>query len=241
MSHTALLADDEPLLLRALRLQLQQLWPELQIVAEAANGIDALRLLGELQPDVAFLDIKMPGLSGLDVALGARETQVVFVTAYDEFAIEAFDKQALDYLLKPVNEARLQKTIARLQQRLQARKSGAPATTPASDEWLRWLRVGIGNDVRLIDVDSVIYFQAADKYTGVFSTDGEFLIRTPIKELMEQLDPGQFWQIHRSSIVKVSAITQASRDFSGKITLTLKQCPQKLAVSKPYAHLFRQM
>ena len=119
MSHTALLADDEPLLLRALRLQLQQLWPELQIVAEAANGIDALRLLGELQPDVAFLDIKMPGLSGLDVALGARETQIVFVTAYDEFAIEAFDKQALDYLLKPVNEARLQKTITRLQQRLQ--------------------------------------------------------------------------------------------------------------------------
>ena len=241
MSHTALLADDEPLLLRALCLQLQQQWPELQIVAEAANGIDALRLLGELQPDVAFLDIKMPGLSGLDVALGARDTQIVFVTAYDEFAIEAFDKQALDYLLKPVNEARLQKTITRLQQRLQASKSAATATTPASDEWLRWLRVGIGNDVRLIDVDSVIYFQAADKYTGVFSTDGEFLIRTPIKELMEQLDPGQFWQIHRSSIVKISAITQASRDFSGKITLTLKQCPQKLAVSKPYDHLFRQM
>lgn len=126
MSHTALLADDEPLLLRALRLQLQQLWPELQIVAEAANGIDALRLLGELQPDVAFLDIKIPGLSGLDVALGGRDTQMVFVTAYDEFAIEAFDKQALDYLLKPVNEARLQKTITRLQSRLAAGKT-APA------------------------------------------------------------------------------------------------------------------
>lgn len=241
MSHTALLADDEPLLLRALRLQLQQLWPELQIVAEAANGIDALRLLGELQPDVAFLDIKMPGLSGLDVALGARDTQIVFVTAYDEFAIEAFDKQALDYLLKPVNEARLQKTISRLQSRLETGTT-APAQAPTPGEpWLRWLRVGIGNDVRLIDVDSVIYFQAADKYTGVFSSDGEFLIRTPIKELMEQLDPGQFWQIHRSSIVKISAITQASRDFSGKIALTLKQCQQKLAVSKPYAHLFRQM
>lgn len=237
MNHTALLADDEPLLLRALRLQLQQLWPELQIVAEAANGIDALRLLGELQPDVAFLDIKMPGLSGLDVALGARETQIVFVTAYDEFAIEAFNKQALDYLLKPVNEARLQKTIDRLLQRLQASKPN----TPAGEPWLRWLRVGIGNDVRLIDVDSVIYFQAADKYTGVFSTDGEFLIRTPIKELMEQLDPGKFWQIHRSSIVKISEITQASRDFSGKITLTLKHGQQKLAVSKSYAHLFRQM
>lgn len=236
---TALIADDEPLLLRALRLQLQQLWPELQIVGEAANGIDALRLLGELQPDVAFLDIKMPGLSGLDVALAARTTQIVFVTAYDQYAVDAFDKQAVDYLLKPVNEQRLGKTIARLQQKL-ATVPDTPDSPPATD-WLRWIRAGSGNDVRLIDVNEVSYFHAADKYTEVVTTDGEFIIRLSIRELQAQLDPARFWQIHRSSIVRVDAIACASRDDSGRIMLALKHSPRRLAVSKPYAHLFRQM
>ncbi|MFO1379905.1 MAG: LytTR family DNA-binding domain-containing protein [Chitinivorax sp.] len=236
---TAVIADDEPLLLCALRLQLQQLWPELQIVGAAANGIDALRLLGELQPDVAFLDIKMPGLSGLDVALAARTTHVVFVTAYDQYAVEAFDKQAVDYLLKPVNEQRLGKTIARLQQKL-APATNAPNTAPAK-EWLRWIRAGSGNDVRLIDVDDVSHFHAADKYTEVVTAAGDFIIRMSIRELQAQLDPSRFWQIHRSTIVRVDAIARASRDDSGRITLTLKQSPHRLAVSKPYAHLFRQM
>ena len=165
---TAVIADDEPLLLCALRLQLQQLWPELQIVGAAANGIDALRLLGELQPDVAFLDIKMPGLSGLDVALAARTTHVVFVTAYDQYAVEAFDKQAVDYLLKPVNEQRLGKTIARLQQKL-APATNAPNTAPAK-EWLRWIRAGSGNDVG----DELGHIQS-----GTSSTSTTSAISTP--------------------------------------------------------------
>lgn len=236
---TALIADDEPLLLRALRLQLQQLWPELQIVGEAANGIDALRLLGELQPDVAFLDIKMPGLSGLDVALAARTTQIVFVTAYDQYAVDAFDKQAVDYLLKPVNEQRLGKTIARLQQKL-ATVPETPGSPPSTD-WLRWIRAGSGNDVRLIDVNDISYFHAADKYTEVVTSKGEFIIRMAIRELQAQLDPARFWQIHRSTIVRVDAIDRASRDDSGRVTLTLKHLQQRLTVSKPYTHLFRQM
>ena len=236
---TALIADDEPLLLRALRLQLQQLWPELQIVGEAANGIDALRLLGELQPDVAFLDIKMPGLSGLDVALAARTTQIVFVTAYDQYAVDAFDKQAVDYLLKPVNEQRLGKTIARLQQKL-ATVPETPGSPPSTD-WLRWIRAGSGNDVRLIDVNDISYFHAADKYTEVVTSKGEFIIRMAIREQQAQLDPARFWQIHRSTIVRVDAIDRASRDDSGRVTLTLKHLQQRLTVSKPYTHLFRQM
>ena len=251
----ALLADDEPLLNRHLQSRLALLWPQLEIVALAANGVEAREAIEGLRPDIAFLDIRMPGLSGLDVAqalspAARRQCRIVFVTAYDEFAVQAFEREAVDYLLKPVGDERLAACIARLQRppangiqpdellvRLQSLLP--PAAKPV--ERLRWLRAAVGDDVRLVAVDEVCYFQASEKYTIVFTRDTELLIRTPIKELAEQLDPEAFWQVHRGTLVNARQIVAARHDMLGRVTLKLRDRAETLAVSRGYAHLFRQM
>ena len=233
-------------------------WPELRVIAHAANGLDALRLIDEEAPDVAFLDIRMPGLSGLDVAArltaGPKPPHIVFVTAYDQYAVEAFEQSAVDYLLKPASLERLEKTVARLK----AKTAAAPATalqallaqltaatpapvTTAAAAPLQWIRAAQGDQTRLISIDEVIYFQSNDKYTSVFLADGESLIRTPLSKLREQLDEQQFWQIHRSVIVAARHVAGTRQDFRGRLMVQLKGRPEQLVVSRNYADLFRQM
>lgn len=250
----AVIADDEPLLARHLEARLAALWPQLEIAGVAANGIEARDMIEGLRPDIAFLDIRMPGLSGLDVvqvlspqARGA--CRVLFVTAYDEFALQAFEREAVDYLLKPVSDDRLGAAIERLQ-RSPSAPGGAQsddllrrlqALLPKGVEHLRWVRASVGNDVRLVAVDEICYFQATDKYTAVFTPDAELLIRISIKELVEQLDPGQFWQVHRGTLVNVRQIVSARHDALGRVSLKLRDRPETVAVSRGHAHLFRQM
>jgi DNA-binding LytR/AlgR family response regulator len=255
---TALLADDEPHLLAHLAQRLATQWPELALVATCGNGLEALERIQTLRPDMAFLDIRMPGLSGLEVAARlAVPCRLVFVTAYDQFAVEAFEREAVDYLLKPVSDERLGRTLARLRDltgppppppgtllaQMQALLAGAglggpagPAATP-----LRWIKAQAGTTLRLVAVDEVHYFQANGKYTSVFTREAELLIRTPIKDLAEQLDPDLFWQVHRGTLVNVRQIAAARQDALGRLTLHLKQRPETLPVSRGYAHLFRQM
>lgn len=248
---TALIADDEPHLRDYLQTRLARLWPQLRIVASASNGVEAAQELHRWQPDIAFLDIKMPGLTGLQVAEKAQGCHCVFVTAYDQYALRAFEQAAVDYLLKPVSDDRLAQTVQRLQQRMTAQ---APAPEwgaligqlrqlagQAQPEYLRWLRAGVGNEVRLIAVGDVCYFQASEKYTAVVTANGEYLIRTPLKELAERLDPQQFWQIHRATLVNVREIAGAQRELTGTLTLRLQSRPETLRVSRAYTHLFRQM
>ncbi|MGK5061529.1 LytR/AlgR family response regulator transcription factor [Janthinobacterium sp. LB3P112] len=285
----ALIAEDEPILAAALAHALQRLWPELDIVATCPNGVEALRQGLALQPDILFLDIKMPGKTGLEAAEELAEQwpdgipfpHIVFVTAYDEYALAAFEQAAADYVLKPVNDTRLGKTVERLQQRLRGSSNGngsatataaptaapapaatvqpmAPAAGSASDDnmalllsqlqamlppapRLQMIRAAVGNSVRMIALADVVYFEALDKYINVVCQDSEALIRTSLKELLPQLDPQQFWQIHRGTIVNASAIATAVRDEAGKLSLTLRQHPAQLRVSPLYAHLFRQM
>ncbi len=249
---TAIIADDEPRLAEYLRDRLAVLWPELVVAGIAHNGPQAQALLVAEAPDIAFLDIRMPGLSGLDVARAALpEVRIVFVTAFDQYAVAAFERAAVDYLLKPVADERLAETVARLKQR------AAPPASPgdvqgvlaaiaqlfpaAGPERLAWIRASRGSQVMLIDVDDVCYFQANDKYTSVFTADGEALIRTPLKELADQLDPRRFWQIHRGTIVNVRQVAATTRDLTGRLTLSLRQRPEPVAVSRAYAHLFKQM
>jgi len=256
-----LIAEDEALLARALADSLQRLWPQMQLIGIASNGFDAVTQALTLQPDVLFFDIKMPGQSGLDAACELTdqwpENQtlplLVFVTAYDNHAIQAFEQAAVDYLLKPVNEERLRQTIARLQERLKNRTGVANAeeimvqtlmqlraiTPKTAPERLRMIRATVGNQIRLISVDDIVYFSAIDKYLNVVTVDGEVLIRASLKELLVQLDPQQFWQVHRSTIVRVDAIRSAQREANGKLFLNLHQRPEKLAVSRLFAHLFR--
>ena len=258
----ALIADDESHLRDYLEGQLKTVWPELRVVAHAANGLDALRLIDEQAPDVAFLDIRMPGLSGLDVAArltaGPKPPHIVFVTAYDQYAVEAFEQSAVDYLLKPASLERLEKTVAKLKaktaaapaaalQALLAQLGGglvapAPAPAPASSTApLQWIRAAQGDQTRLISIDEVIYFQSNDKYTSVFLADGESLIRTPISKLREQLDEQQFWQIHRSVIVAARHVAGTRQDFRGRLMVQLKGRPEQLVVSRNYVDLFRQI
>jgi len=245
---TALIAEDEPMLRALLKARLDAAWPELEIVAEAANGEEALALANEKQPDIAFLDIRMPILSGLDVARElASRCHVVFVTAYDEYAIAAFDEGAIDYVLKPPMPEKIAKVVARLKSRL----AQAPldltallAKLAARDEGagpLKWIRASLGASMRMISVDDVLYFRAEDKYTKVVTRDGEALIRKPIKELYESLDPEAFWQIHRGSIVSLRAIERVDRDWRGEPVIVLKDRDEKLAVSRTFAHLFKAM
>lgn len=245
---TAVIAEDETVLRDELRTQLEALWPELKVVGEAASGIEALQLLERHRPQIMFLDIEMPGLTGLEVArqVGGR-SHVVFVTAYDAYAVAAFEQGAVDYVLKPFDTARLALTIRRLKDRV----DGPPpslevllrelAGTRPAPEYLRWINASRGNEVRLITVDEVCYFQADTKYTRVVTADGESLIRRTLKELQDQLDPAAFWTIHRSYIVNANAISGVARDFRGRVQVKLKARPEKLAVSEAHAHLFRQM
>lgn len=249
---TALIADDEPHLAVHLRQLLQQHWPGLEVVALARNGLEAAREIAERRPDLAFLDIRMPGLSGLEVAQGIEgATRVVFVTAYDEFAVQAFEHEAVDYVLKPVRAERLIRTIERVQRALQAplpddpalaallaRLAPAPAAPAAR---LRWVRASQGELTHQVDVDEVLFFQADEKYTLVRTADAEHLIRTPISELVQQLDPAQFWQVHRSTVINLRHVAGTRRDELSRLYVRLRGHPGELPVSRAYVHLFKAM
>ncbi|RZJ10842.1 MAG: response regulator transcription factor [Rubrivivax sp.] len=248
---TAVVAEDESALREELVEQLDKLWPELSVVGEAADGLEALRLLDQQRPDILFLDIEMPGATGIDVARQvAGRAHVVFVTAYDQYAIAAFDQGAVDYLLKPLNGARLFTAITRLKARLgQApaplgsvlEQLGARPEPSAARAPLRWINASVGQTLRLITVDEVMFFQSDNKYTRLALKDGEALIRKPLKELIDELDPQQFWQIHRSTLVNVNAVASVSRDFRGRMQIKLKHGSEMLLVAESCAHLFRQM
>ena len=247
----AIIAEDEIHLANDLQRRLRRLWPELEITAVVHDGIAATATLAEHAPDVAFLDIRMPGRTGLEVAHSApSDCRVVFVTAYDEHAVQAFEQAAADYLLKPVSDERLAKCVARLRQ--QAARAPAESAEllvrlqellakPTRLEPLRWLRAQVGQAVRMVAVEEVCCLQSADKYTLVLTRDAELLLRTPLKELAAQLDPQEFWQVHRGAVVNVRQIVAAHHGMLGKVTLTLRDRPEKIAVSRSYAHLFRQM
>jgi DNA-binding LytR/AlgR family response regulator len=253
MTPTALIADDEPLLAEDLRRRLLALWPELRVAAVCHDGPSALERLQAERPDIAFLDIRMPGLSGLEVAARLDyPCQVAFVTAYDQYAVEAFERAAVDYVLKPTDEARLAKTIVRLRRAILApsgseRSRVAEALAKVSPRGtaqpapLKWIRASVGDAVRLVPTEEVRYFQAADKYTAVLTATGELLIRTPIRELAEQLDRESFWQVHRSTIVNARFVSAARHEESGRVLLSLRDRPETVTVSRSYAHLFRQM
>ena len=246
---TAIVAEDEATLRHQLVEQLRDLWPEVSIVGEAADGVQALRLLDERMPDVLFLDIQMPGATGLEVARQASgRCHVVFVTAYDQHAVAAFDQGAVDYVLKPISPARLFTAVSRVKQRLgtpPARLDSALAqltTTPSNArQYLRWINASVGQNLKLITVDEIAYFQADNKYTRVVTGEGEALIRKPLKDLVEELDPNQFWQIHRSTLVNAASIAGVMRDFRGRMMVKLKTRAETLLVSDSYTHLFRQM
>jgi DNA-binding LytR/AlgR family response regulator len=261
MRPRALIAEDEPLLAQALQAALAEAWPELEVVALARNGLEALAAAEQSLPDVAFLDIRMPGLDGLEVAaeladrLGERVPAIVFVTAYDEYALKAFDHAAVDYILKPVEPGRLARAAERLRERLLAREAEGRlpelleqlrhlVTIDAprgSGEPLRILRAGIGNSVKMIPVAEVCYFQAADKYTNIVTREAEALIRTSLKELLAQLPADRFVQIHRATVVNLDEVRAAVRDDAGRVALALRHRSETLPVSRVFAHLFRQM
>jgi len=249
---TAIIADDEQHLANYLNDRLTALWPELNIVGIAKNGLEALRLIDDESPAIVFLDIRMPGLTGLEVASRLNpKTHVVFVTAYDQYAVEAFDREVADYLLKPVTDDRLTRTIARLKEKLAAAetptdvagilKQLASAVPNNRNAHLRWIRASVGEVVRQIPVDEVLYLQAQDKYVSVYTKEGESLIRTPLSELSAELDPDNFWQIHRSTIVNVNCIASTQRDVMGRTLVKLHDCKNELQVSRAYVHLFKQM
>ena len=252
--HKAIIADDERELRNYLKTMLKEAWPELVICGEAANGDEALELVSLNRPQIAFLDIKMPGLSGMDVAEKiAHICRIVFVTAYDQYAVEAFEKEAVDYLVKPVMKERLEQTISRLKRQLEISDSPVRDISELvgqvikrlndkeKAEYLRWIRIQVRDDTRLIPVDDVVYFKAEDKYTLVMTKEGESLIKKSIKELADELDPDHFWQIHRGSIVNVSKIDKVSRSLTGRGVLKLKGRPELLTVSRNYLHYFKQM
>ena len=278
---TALIAEDEPLLAAALQAELARAWPELQIVASVGDGASAVREALARQPQVLFFDIRMPGVNGLDAAAELADAwnpahgpfpALVFVTAYDQYAVQAFEAQALDYVLKPVQPARLAKTVQKLRLALEPLRAdatqiiannsmgldtateqlrrllvalqpvAAPATTQAP---LRQLQVSSAGSngalVRMVPLAEVLYLQAADKYVRVVTAEGEHLLRTPLKDLLPQLDAGEFWQVHRGTVVRADAIGQVERDEAGKLHLALRGHPDRLVVSRLYAHLFKPM
>ncbi len=252
MKVRALIADDELNLAEHLKTMLSKLWPEVEMLPIAANGLEALRAIDDEAPEVAFLDIRMPGLTGLELA-GRIEakTHVVFVTAYDQYAVEAFDRDAVDYLLKPVTEERLAKCVERLRRKLRDADSPpqltemlaqiARAIPGAAAGKLRWIRALKGEEVQQIAVDDVLYFQAADKYTCVITRAGESLIRTPLAELTSQLDADIFWQIHRGTLVNMNEVASTRRDLGGRVFVRLRDGSTELPVSRAYSHLFKQM
>ena len=247
---SAVIADDEPMLRSQLRMKLARLWPELEIVHEMENGRDVAAIVEEYVPTLFFLDIHMPGVNGLEAARAiGKRAHIVFVTAFDQYAVEAFERGAIDYVLKPFNEQRLAVTIERLKERL----SGAPASldelveglaarlAPRGAECLRWIKASVGSNVRLIPVEEVLFFQSDEKYTRVVLADSEVLIRKPIKELLDELDPAKFWQIHRATIVNVDHIASVKRGLKDQAELALKEHREVLTVSRAFTHLFKQM
>ncbi|HLW12178.1 MAG TPA: LytTR family DNA-binding domain-containing protein [Casimicrobiaceae bacterium] len=245
---TALIAEDEPMLRAQLRTRLRDAWPELDDIVEAENGDQALALIDKCRPDVVFLDIRMPRQSGLDVARAiAGRCHVVFVTAYDEYAIAAFDEGAIDYVLKPVTADRIGKVVARIKARLAAPPLDLAALLEKLAEReesaapLKWIRASLGNVMQMIAVADVVYFQAEDKYTKVVTRESAALIRKPIKDLYDELDQEAFWQIHRATIVNLQAIARVERDFRDQPVITLKSRPEKLTVSRTFAHRFKAM
>lgn len=261
MTFRALIAEDEPLLALGLQHALAEAWPELDTSALALDGITAVQQALALQPDVLFFDIRMPGQSGLEAAAELADAwppdrpfpALVFITAYDQYAVQAFEAQAADYLLKPVQPERLRRTVQRLQQRLTAPAAPSlmdatlaqlralldlPAAAPAR---LQMLQAGQGTQIHMVAVAEVLLLEAADKYVRVCTATQEYLVRTPLKELLPCLDPEQFWQVHRGTVVRANAIASASRDASGRLTLQLRQRPERLAVSRLYAHRFKAM
>lgn len=272
MTIQVLIAEDEPILAATLAHALRRLWPEAELVATCPHGADALEKALALQPDVLFLDIKMPGKTGLEAAEELAEQwsgakpfpQIVFVTAYDEYAVQAFEREAADYVLKPISDARLGKTIERLKARLaalpqnggmeallaqmrallpssQAAGGAAAGQAAPAVERLSVIRAAVGNQVRMIPIGDVVYFEALDKYVNVVTQDSEALIRMSLKELLPQLDDKQFWQVHRGTIVNAACVLSAVRDEAGKLSLMLKHRAERVRVSPLYAHLFRQM
>ncbi|RJR54431.1 MAG: DNA-binding response regulator [Desulfobacteraceae bacterium] len=250
----AIIADDETELRNYLRSLLAETWPELVVCGEAANGKKALELVENKHPQIAFLDIRMPGLSGMDVAKRiAGGCHIVFVTAYDRYAVEAFEREAVDYLLKPVSRERLLLTKKRLLERIEAASTPSPhlsdlvqrllskLSVPAGREYLQWIKTHHRDAIRLIPVEEIDYFKADDKYTMVMTGEGESLIRTSIRELAEELDPARFWQIHRGTIVNASRIESVSHSLTGRGVVRLKGRSETLTVSRSYLHLFKQM
>ena len=268
----ALIADDERLLREQLQSRLKNVWPELEIIGMARDGLEAVRMADELRPDIVFLDIRMPGQTGIEAAsdilsLDGWTGELVFVTAYDEYAVSAFERGAIDYLLKPVEAERLQTTRARIEARLRGQGNGAPSTAPApldaasqaatdsmmqtllsvqrqlsgapTTPKMRWVQASTGSTTRLIAVEDILFFRSDEKYTRVQTAEQEALIRVPIKDLLPLLDEEVFWQIHRSTIVNVAEIATVQRDDTGRQRITLKRHPETLEVSRSFAHLFR--
>ena len=246
---TAIIAEDEKLMRERLRAALARVWPELTIVGVAENGVQAASLIAKHKPQIAFLDIRLPGKTGLEVAAELDDsTHIVFVTAYDEFAVNAFENGAADYLLKPVEDERLIATVVRLKKRLNSvpgdltglletlLNRDAKSTTPK----LKWIRASLGNQTRLINVDDILFFQSDTKYTRIVTRDAEALVRIPLKELIEGLDEELFWQVHRGTIVNASAVDRAVREGPEKLTLHLKDRNEKLTVSRQFFQLFKQ-
>jgi DNA-binding LytR/AlgR family response regulator len=250
---SAVIVDDERLMREQIGGRLKEAWPELVIVGEAANGHEAVAMVGSLEPDIVFLDINMPEMDGIKAAQAlAGKAHLVFVTAYDQYAISAFDHGAIDYLLKPVEPERVALTCRRLRERLQqkpdpmnelleelSQRVGGGGVKPR--EYMRWVQASVGANIRMIPTSEILFFRAEDKYTRVQTEGFEALIRKPIKELIDELDPKEFWQIHRSTVVRVDAIAQVSRNFSGKQVVHLKGSDEKLEVSRSFNHLFKQM
>ncbi|HSM23166.1 MAG TPA: LytTR family DNA-binding domain-containing protein [Rubrivivax sp.] len=278
---TAVLADDERLMREQLRARLAEVWPELRIVAEARNGLEAVQLVDEHRPDIVFLDIRMPGLTGVEAARqiaqlpprpgheggedsgkdsedGDLPPEIVFITAYDQYAVEAFEQGVADYVLKPAERERLQVTVGRIRQRLAARHGGADAPAGpnlqqllhqlsarlnpgGAPQYLQWIQATVGQAIQMIPVEDVLFFISDEKYTRVQTAQVEALIRKPIKELVDEIDPRLFWQIHRSTLVNVKAISGVTRDFRGRQIVAVKGHPEKLEVSRSYTGLFKGM
>jgi len=244
---TALVVDDEPELVAYLRAALARLWPELQVL-EAGDGPAALALFETHRPEVAFLDVQMPGMTGLEVArrIGGR-CHVVFVTAFEQYALQAFEQAAVDYVLKPVEDDRLAETVERLRARLLAPPADLTALLAAlarerpAREYLEWLQVQDRKDLVLLAADEVDLFQSSEKYTVVLSGQSEWIIRTPLQDLEEQLDPARFWRIHRNAIVRVGAVARVSRNASGQLVVHLRRGDRAIPVSRAYARRFKQM
>jgi DNA-binding LytR/AlgR family response regulator len=248
---TAIIADDERLMRDQLRMRLEQVWPDLEILGEAKNGDEAIALVQQHAPDIAFLDIRMPGRTGLEAAqtIGGA-AHIIFITAYDQYAVEAFERGAIDYVLKPAEPERLRLTVERIKQRLSAPPADMGSMLAqlakqmgiaAKPSYLKWIQASIGQDLRLIPVEEILFFTSDEKYTRVQTARYEALIRKPVRELHEELDPGLFWQIHRATLVNVNAIDGVTRDLRGRHLVMIKGMTEKLEVSRSFVHLFKQM